>query len=112
MGKKIYCIFFWGLVSCLLFSFFQNACASEHRLILTEGTGTVTGQNDSAKLTIGILSEGRDLEQTSSENASRTKAVLGAIKGLNVKGLKLKTAGYRVTPQKDYKSKPPKLKGY
>lgn len=112
MGKKICSFLFLGLALCLLFSFSSNACDSELRLILTEGTGTVTGQNDSAKLTIGILSGGRDLEPTSSENASRTKAVLRAIKGLNMKGLKLKTAGYRVTPQKDYKSKPPKLKGY
>lgn len=101
-----------SLVLCLVFSFSQNAYASERRLIYTEGTGTVTGQNDSAKLTIAVLSEGRDLEQANSENASKMKAVIGAIKGLNIKGLKLKTAGYRVTPQRDYKSKPPKLTGY
>ena len=112
MGKIVRSYFFLGLALCLLFGFSQNAFATELRLILTEGTGTVTGQNDSAKLTIGILSEGRDLQQTSSENASRTKTLLGAIKGLHMKGLKLKTVGYRVTPQKDYKSKPPKLKGY
>jgi uncharacterized protein YggE len=112
MERKICCFLFSSLVLCLVFSFSQNAYASERRLIYTEGTGTVTGQNDSAKLTIAILSEGRDLEQTNSENASKMKAVIGAIKGLNIKGLKLKTAGYRVTPQRDYKSKPPKLKGY
>lgn len=112
MERKNYCIFILGLVFGFLITFSQPTWASEHRSILTEGTGTVTGQNDSAKLTIAILSEGRDLVPTSSENASKTKAVLGAIKKLEIKGLKLKTAGYRVTPQKDFKSKPPRLKGY
>ena len=112
MERKICCFLFSSLVLCLVFSFSQNAYASERRLIYTEGTGTVTGQNDSAKLTIAVLSEGRDLEQANSENALKMKAVIGAIKGLNIKGLKLKTAGYRVTPQRDYKSKPPKLTGY
>lgn len=112
MERKIGCFLISGLVLCLILSFSQDVSASEQRLIYTEGTGTVTGQNDSAKLTIAILSEGRNLGETSSENASKTKAVLGAIKGLDIKGLKLKTAGYRVTPQKDYKSKPPQLMGY
>ena len=96
----------------LFLSIPQNASASDDRLILTEGTGTVTGQNDSARLTIAVLTEGGDLEQTSTKNADKTKAVSEAIKRLNIKGLKVKTAGYRVTPQKDFKAKPPKTTGY
>ena len=92
--------------------FVRSSSASDRNLILTEGTGEVMGQNDSAKIFIAVVTEGRKLEQASSENADKTKAVLTAINGLNIKHLKLETSNYRVTPQRDYKARPPKIKGY
>jgi uncharacterized protein YggE len=104
------------LVASLLFiadsTFAQSPPASDRNLILTEGTAEVMGQNDSAKISIAVVTDGRNLEQISSENAGKTKGVLKAIKGLDIKNLKLKTSNYRVTPQKDYKARPPKIKGY
>ena len=85
---------------------------SDRNLILTEGTAEVVGQNDSAKIFIAVVTEGRKLEEASSENADKTKAVLTAINGLNIKDLKLETSNYRITPQRDYKARPPKIKGY
>jgi hypothetical protein len=70
------------------------------------------GQNDSSKVSVAVVTQGRNLEKVSSENAGRTKAVIQAVKGLSIKDLKLKTSNYRVTPQKDYKARPPKIKGY
>ncbi|MBW2710538.1 MAG: SIMPL domain-containing protein [Deltaproteobacteria bacterium] len=90
----------------------QCPSGSDRNLILTEGMAEVTGQNDSAKISLAVVTEGRNLEQVSSENTAKTNAVLKGIKGLNIKNLKLKTANYRVTPQKDYKARPPKIKGY
>ena len=92
--------------------FAGSPAASDRNLILTEGTAEVKGQNDSAKIFIAIVTEGRKLEQASSENANKTKAVLTTLKGLNIKHLKLETSNYRVLPQKDYKVRPPKTKGY
>ncbi len=104
------------LMSSLLFiahsTFAQCPSASDRNLILTEGIAEVTGQNDSAKISIAVVTDGQNLEQVSSDNASKTKAVLKAIKGLNIENLKLKTSNYRVTPQKDYKARPPEIKGY
>ena len=85
---------------------------SDRNLIFTNGTAEVTGQNDSAKIFIAVLTENRKLEQASAENAVKTKAVMTAVKGLPIKHLKLQTSNYRVTPQKDYKSRPPKIRGY
>jgi uncharacterized protein YggE len=85
---------------------------SDRNLIFTNGTAEVTGQNDSAKIFIAVVTEDRKLERASAENAVKTKAVLTAVKGLTIKHLKLQTSNYRVTPQKDYKSRPPKIKGY
>ena len=85
---------------------------SDRNLILTEGTGEVMGQNDSAKIFIAVVTEGRTLEKVASENADKTNAVLTAIKDLNIKHLKLETSNYHVTPQRDYKARPPQIKGY
>lgn len=93
-------------------SFAQSLPDSGRNLILAEGTAEVTGQNDSAKISVAVVTEGLNLEQASTENARKTKAVLNAIKGLKIKNFKLKTSGYRVTPRKDYKARPPKIKGY
>lgn len=104
------------LVVSLLF-IAQNAFAqcpphSNGYMIYTEGTAEVTGQNDSARISVAVVTEGKNLDEVSSDNAVRTKAVLGAIKGLNIQNLKLETSNYRVTPQKDYKARPPVIKGY
>jgi uncharacterized protein YggE len=89
-------------------------CPSDRdlNLILTDGMAEVTGQNDSARISVAIITQGRNLEQVSLENAGKTKAVIQSIKDLNIKDLKLKTSDYRVTPQRDYKARPPKLNGY
>jgi hypothetical protein len=89
-----------------------SPAASDRNLILTEGTAEVMGQNDSATIFIAVVTDGRKLEQAGSENADKTKAVITAIKGLNIKHLKLETSNYRVTPQRDYKARPPKITGY
>lgn len=93
-------------------AFAQCPSARDRNLILTDGMAEVTVQNDSAKVSVAVVTQGRNLEQVSLENADKTKAVIHAVKGLNIKDLKLKTSDYRVTPQRDYKSRPPKIKGY
>jgi uncharacterized protein len=93
-------------------AFAQCPSARDRNLILTHGMAEVMGQNDSAKISVAAVTQGRNLEPVSSENAGRTKAVIQAVKGLNIKDLKLKTSNYRLTPQKDYKARPPKIKGY
>ena len=90
----------------------QCPSARDRNLILTQGNAEVMGQNDSVKVSIAVVTQGLKLEPVSSENAGKTKAVIKAVKDLNIKGLKLKTSNYRVTPQKDYKARPPKIKGY
>jgi uncharacterized protein YggE len=90
----------------------QCPSGSNRNLILTEGMAEIAGQNDSAKISLAVVTEGRNLDQVGLENADQTNAVLRGIKELNIENLKLKTANYRVSPQKDYKARPPKIKGY
>ena len=93
-------------------AFARSPAALDRNLIITEGTAEVMGQNDSAKIFVAVVTQGRKLETVSSENAEKTKAVLTAIDGLNIKHIKFETSNYRVTPQKDYKARPPTIKGY
>jgi len=101
-----------GLMLIAQSAFAQCPSARDRNLILTDGMAEVTGQNDSAKVSVAVVTQGRNLEQVSSENADKTKSVIQAIKGLNIKDLKLKTSDYRVTPQRDYKARPPAINGY
>ena len=101
-----------GLLSIVHTGFAQSPPVGERNVIITEGIGEVKGQNDSARISIGVMTEGKQLEEVSSENAIKTNEVLKVIKGLAISNLILKTSSYRVTPQKDYKIRPPKIKGY
>jgi uncharacterized protein len=104
------------LTACLVFAvhpvFAHSQDVSDRNLIFTEGTAEVSGQNDSAKIFIAVVTEGQKLERAGTENAVKTKAVLAAVRGLAIQHLKLQTSGYRVTPQRDFKVRPPKIKGY
>ena len=111
--KRLFVLFLIaGLLSIAQAGFAQSSAVNQRNVIITEGIGEVKGQNDSAGISIGVMTEGKQLEEVSSENAIKTKAVIKEIKGLAIKNLKLKTSNYRVTPQKDYKIRPPKIKGY
>ena len=90
----------------------QSQMDQDRNYIFTEGTAEVTGQNDSARISIAVRTEDRDIEKTASENAGRTRAVLSMLEDAGVENLRLETRNYRITPQRDYKSKPVKITGY
>jgi uncharacterized protein YggE len=112
MKRALILVFMASLLSFSHDTFAQSPPALDRNLIFTEGIAEVAGQNDSAKISIAVVTDGRNLEQTSSENASKTRGVIREIKALSIEHLRLKTSNYRVTPQKDHKARPPKIKGY
>ena len=111
--KRLFVLFLIaGLLSIAHAGFAQSSAVNQRNVIITEGIGEVKGQNDSARISIGVMTEGKQLEEVSSENAIKTKKVLKVIKDLAIANLTLKTSNYRVSPQKDYQARPPKIKGY
>jgi len=112
MKRALFPVLIAGLLSIGHSTFAQSPPVLDRNVIFTEGMAEVTGQNDSANISLAVVTDGENLEHISSENASATKDVIQAIKALNIKNLKLKTSNYRVTPQKDHKARPPKIKGY
>ena len=61
-----------------------SGSAAERNLIVTEGSSEVIGQNDSAAISLSVMSEGRDLEPVSTDNATTTAAVLKSLKGKTI----------------------------
>jgi uncharacterized protein len=90
----------------------QSQYMLNRNLVFAEGTADVTGQNDSARISLSVQSEAREMEEAAADNVTKTEAVLQAVKALRFKDLKVKTRNYSVTPQKDFKAKPPVTKGY
>jgi uncharacterized protein YggE len=90
----------------------QSQYMLNRNLVFAEGTADVTGQNDSARISLSVQSEAREMEEAAADNVTKTEAVLQAVKALRIKDLKVKTRNYSVTPQKDFKAKPPVTKGY
>ena len=111
--KKLFFLFLLtGMLVIAHTSFAQSPALNTRNVVITEGIGEVKGQNDSAGISIGVLTEGKELGEVSSENALKTKKVLNAIKGLGIENLTLKTSNYMVNPRRDYQARPPKIKGY
>lgn len=112
MKKTIILILLAGFLFSVPLVFAESLPSADRNLILTEGTAEVSGENDSVKIFIGVVTRGRNLNTVSAANMDVTDKVLASIKLLNIQRLTLKTTDYRVTPQKDYKVKPPKIMGY
>jgi len=113
MKKEVIILFLMmSLLSLSNAGFAQSPPVQERNVIFTEGVAEVMGRNDSAMISIAVVTDGKDLEEISAENARKTAKILKVIKGLKSTGLKVETSNYRVTPQKDYKSRPPEIKGY
>jgi len=54
----------------------QSTAAPGRNLIMTDGTADVSGQNDSAKISIAIITEGESLVPAASKNDAKTKESL------------------------------------
>jgi uncharacterized protein YggE len=72
----------------------QSQNLLNRNLIFAEGTAELTGQNDSAGIFLSVQSEAREMEKAASDNATKTEAVLQAVKALPIKNLKVKREHY------------------
>ncbi len=90
----------------------HGTCGSEKRLLLSEGTAEISAENDSVRLWMTVSTEHKSLDQAGSENAAKTKRVISALKTLRIKEMKLKTASFRVTPQREREGRSRKIIGY
>lgn len=81
--------------------------------ITVGGDAIVQAQPDTAILTISVVTQGRRAIDAQQENATKTDAVMQALKAAAGPGAEIKTSGYSVQPQRVYReNQPPTITGY
>lgn len=77
------------------------------------GDSIVQAQPDTAILTISVVTQNRSAIEAQQENATKTDAVVRALKAAAGAGAEVKTSGYSLQPQRVYKeNQPPSIVGY
>src|SRR6185369_7264303 len=77
------------------------------------GDSIVQAQPDTAILTISVVTQARNALDAQQQNATKTDAVVRALKAAAGSGAEVKTSGYNLQPQRVYKeNQPPTITGY
>jgi len=81
--------------------------------VMIVGDSIVQAQPDTAIVTIGVITQNRSAIAAQQENATKTDAVVRALKAAAGAGAEVKTSGYNLQPQRVYKEgQPPTISGY
>jgi uncharacterized protein YggE len=84
--------------------------------IVVSGKGEVLVKPNIARITLGIQNQGKEASGVAQENAQKTDALIKAIKVTGVADKDIRTSGYNLYPQYDYKAqeqgKAPEIVGY
>ena len=82
------------------------------RVVVT-GDATVQAQPDTAILTVAVVTQNASASEAQAENASKTDAVVRAVKASAGPGAEVRTSGYSLQPQYAYKEgAPPTITSY
>lgn len=77
------------------------------------GDSIIQAQPDTAILTIAVVTQARNALEAQQQNATKTDAVIRALKAAAGTGAEIKTSGYSLQPQRVYKeNQPPTITGY
>lgn len=77
------------------------------------GDAIVQAQPDTAILTVSVVTQGRRALDAQQENATKTDAVVRALKAAAGTGAEIKTSGYSLQPMRVYReNQPPTITGY
>jgi uncharacterized protein YggE len=81
--------------------------------VMVAGDSIVQAQPDTAVVTVSVVTQNRQALAAQQENATKTDAVVRALKAAAGSGAEVKTSGYSVQPQRVYKEgQPPAITGY
>lgn len=81
--------------------------------VAVTGDSTVQAEPDTAILTIAVVTQGRNALEAQQQNATRSDAVVRALKSAAGAGAEIKTSGYTLQPMRVYKEgQPPTITGY
>jgi uncharacterized protein len=81
--------------------------------VLVAGDSIVQAQPDTAIITVSVVTQNRRAIDAQQENATKSDAVVRALKAAAGAGAEVKTSGYSLQPQRVYKeNQPPTITGY
>lgn len=81
--------------------------------VMVVGDSIVQAQPDTAIVTISVVTQNRRAIDAQQENATKTDAVVRALKAAAGPGAEVKTSGYSLQPQRVYReNQPPTITGY
>jgi hypothetical protein len=81
--------------------------------VMVAGDSIIQAQPDTAILTISVVTQARNALEAQQQNATKTDAVVRALKAAAGSGAEVKTSGYSIQPQRVYKeNQPPTIVGY
>jgi uncharacterized protein YggE len=91
----------------------QGAAGRATTRVTVSGDATVQAQPDTAVVTVAVVTQNAGASEAQAENASRTEAVVRAVKAGAGTGAEVKTSGYSLQPQYVYKEgAPPTITSY
>ena len=94
----------------------QTASGSESKRltrVMVAGDSIVQAQPDTATITISVVTQGKRAIDAQQENATKSDAVVKALKAAAGPGAEVKTSGYNLQPQRVYReNQPPTITGY
>ncbi len=80
--------------------------------ITVSGHAELKSKPDVAYLTVSVTTQSRDQEKAAQDNATRTTALLDALRKAGVADKDIQTQSYTLEPQYDYNANPPVLTGF
>lgn len=81
--------------------------------VMVAGDSIIQAQPDTAILTVSVVTQARNALEAQQQNATKTDAVIRALKAAAGTGAEIKTSGYSLQPQRVYKEgQPPTISGY
>ncbi|HSD46958.1 MAG TPA: SIMPL domain-containing protein [Pyrinomonadaceae bacterium] len=87
--------------------------AKGHTRITVGGDAIVQAQPDTAIITVSVVTQGKRAIDAQQENATKTDAVVRALKAAAGSGAEVKTSGYSLQPIRVYReNQPPTITGY
>ncbi|HEX5709382.1 MAG TPA: SIMPL domain-containing protein, partial [Pyrinomonadaceae bacterium] len=87
--------------------------ARQRTRVTVNGESIVQAQPDTAVITIAVVTQNVSASEAQAENASRTDAVVRALRAAAGAGAEVKTSGYSLQPQMEYRpNEPPKITSY
>jgi len=105
-------------LTALLLTAGAAACetpAATPSYVRASGQATVSAKPDTAKLDIGVVTQGSDAQAAASQNARETASVIAALrKSLGTAAVEIHTSGYSLSPNLNYPKNggQPVLSGY